>query len=96
MVLSRSSSASIRASPSARRCEPGDEGPAQVRVDSQAVEATGPVEQALEVGERGVAVRGRGVGHDDDERQTREDRDYARTLFTEPTVVPVPRFMKRR
>jgi hypothetical protein len=38
----------------------------------------------------------RPLAHDDDERQTREDRDYARTLFTEPTVVPVPRFMKRR
>jgi len=33
----------------------------------------------------------RPLAHDDDERQTREDRDYARTLFTEPTVVPIPR-----
>jgi hypothetical protein len=34
----------------------------------------------------------RPLAHDEDERQTREDRDYARSLFSEPAV-SLPRFL---
>jgi hypothetical protein len=34
----------------------------------------------------------RPLAHDEDERQTREDRDYARSLFSEPAV-GLPRFL---
>jgi hypothetical protein len=30
------------------------------------------------------------LAHDEDERQRREDRDYAKSLFTDP---PLPRFL---
>ena len=33
--------------------------------------------------------------HDDDERPSREDRDYGSTIFTRPPV-PLPRFLKGR
>jgi hypothetical protein len=35
------------------------------------------------------------LAHDDDERPSREDRDYGSTIFTRPPV-PLPRFLKGR
>jgi hypothetical protein len=35
----------------------------------------------------------RPLTHDEDERPSREDRDYGSTIFTRPTV-PVPRFLR--
>ena len=35
----------------------------------------------------------RPVQHDEDERQSREDRDYGSTIFTRPPV-PLPRFLR--
>jgi hypothetical protein len=35
----------------------------------------------------------RPVTHDEDERPSREDRDYGSTIFTRPTV-PLPRFLR--
>ena len=35
------------------------------------------------------------LAHDDDERASREDRDYGSTIFTRPTV-PMPRFLTGR
>jgi hypothetical protein len=32
------------------------------------------------------------LAHDDDERQRREDHDYAKNFFTDPPV-PLPRFL---
>jgi hypothetical protein len=32
------------------------------------------------------------LAHDEDDRQCREDRDFAKSLFTEPAV-PLPRFL---
>jgi hypothetical protein len=37
----------------------------------------------------------RPLAHDDDERPSREDRDYGSTIFTRPAV-PMPRFLKGR
>ena len=37
----------------------------------------------------------RPIAHDDDERPSREDRDYGQTIFTRGTV-PLPRFLKGR
>ncbi len=34
----------------------------------------------------------RPLAHDEDERQSREDKNYARSLFTEPAV-PLPRLL---
>jgi hypothetical protein len=34
------------------------------------------------------------LSHDEDEQPSREDRDYAKTAFTEPPV-PLPRFLTR-
>jgi hypothetical protein len=39
--------------------------------------------------------RVRATPHDDDERPSREDRDYGSTIFTRPPV-PLPRFLKGR
>jgi hypothetical protein len=33
--------------------------------------------------------------HDEDERPSREDRDYGQTIFTRPPV-PLPRFLRGR
>jgi hypothetical protein len=35
----------------------------------------------------------RPLGHDEDERPSREDRDYGSTIFTRPPV-PLPRFLR--
>jgi hypothetical protein len=35
------------------------------------------------------------MAHDEDERPSREDRDYGSTIFTRPAV-PLPRFLKGR
>ena len=35
----------------------------------------------------------RPLAHDEDERPSREDRDYGSTIFTRPTV-PLPRFLR--
>jgi hypothetical protein len=35
----------------------------------------------------------RPLAHDDDERPTREDRDFGSTIFTRPAV-PLPRFLR--
>jgi hypothetical protein len=35
----------------------------------------------------------RPVTHDEDERPSREDRDYGSTIFTRPAV-PLPRFLR--
>ena len=35
----------------------------------------------------------RPLHHDEDERQSREDRDYGSTIFTRPPV-PLPRFLR--
>jgi hypothetical protein len=35
----------------------------------------------------------RPIAHDDDERPSREDRDYGQTIFTRGTV-PLPRFLR--
>ena len=35
----------------------------------------------------------RPVAHDEDERPSREDRDYGSTIFTRPAV-PLPRFLR--
>jgi hypothetical protein len=37
----------------------------------------------------------RRMAHDEDERPSREDRDYGSTIFTRPPV-PLPRFLKGR
>ena len=37
----------------------------------------------------------RPVGGGDDERPSREDRDYGNTIFTRPTV-PLPRLLRKR
>jgi hypothetical protein len=37
----------------------------------------------------------RSLAHDEDERPSREDRDYGSTIFNTP-VVPLPKFLKRR
>jgi hypothetical protein len=37
----------------------------------------------------------RPVGGGDDERPSREDRDYGQTIFTRPTV-PLPRVLRKR
>jgi hypothetical protein len=37
----------------------------------------------------------RPLAHDEDERPSREDRDYGSTIFTRPAV-PLPRFLKGR
>ena len=35
----------------------------------------------------------RPLAHDEDERPSREDRDYGSTIFTRPPV-PLPRFLR--
>ena len=35
------------------------------------------------------------LAHDEDERPSREDREYGQTIFTRPTV-PLPRFLRGR
>jgi hypothetical protein len=35
----------------------------------------------------------RPLAHDEDERPSREDRDYGKTIFTRPPV-PLPRFLR--
>jgi hypothetical protein len=37
----------------------------------------------------------RSLPHDEDERPSREDRDYGSTIFNKP-VVPLPRWMRGR
>jgi hypothetical protein len=37
----------------------------------------------------------RPLAHDEDDRPSREDRDYGSTIFTRPAV-PLPRFLKGR
>jgi hypothetical protein len=37
----------------------------------------------------------RPIAHDDDERPTREDRDYGQTIFTR-AAMPLPRFLTGR
>jgi hypothetical protein len=37
----------------------------------------------------------RPLAHDDDERPSREDRDFGSTIFTRPPV-PLPRFLRGR
>jgi hypothetical protein len=37
----------------------------------------------------------RPMAHDEDERPSREDRDYGSTIFTRPAV-PIPRFLRGR
>jgi hypothetical protein len=37
--------------------------------------------------------RVRALPHDEDERPSREDRDYGSTIFTRPTV-PLPRWLR--
>jgi hypothetical protein len=37
----------------------------------------------------------RPLPHDEDERPSREDKDYGRTIFTRPPV-PLPRFLRGR
>lgn len=37
----------------------------------------------------------RPVGRGDEERPSREDRDYGQTIFTRPTV-PLPRVLRKR
>ncbi len=37
----------------------------------------------------------RSLAHDEDERPSREDRDYGGTIFTRPPV-PLPRFLRGR
>ena len=37
----------------------------------------------------------RSLGHDEDERPSREDRSYGETIFTRPPV-PMPRFLRGR
>lgn len=36
----------------------------------------------------------RPLAHDDDERPSREDRDFGSTIFTRPPV-PLPRFLRK-
>jgi hypothetical protein len=47
-----------------------------------------------EPGEHAAKLSGmRPLAHDDDERPSREDRDYGSTIFTRPAV-PLPRFLR--
>jgi hypothetical protein len=55
-------------------------------------EQTGGDPAPRTTGEAGKLSGVRPVAHDEDERPSREDRDYGSTIFTRPAV-PLPRFL---